>query len=74
MPLDGVDFPRIPSMPFASYMPSVWRMDYGSTFGTAGVISIEPPRLGSPYQLLVPQVNGDGNDVSGIRLRTELRQ
>jgi len=66
--LKDVRFPAVRSFTFAPYIPPVWRMDYGSTFGTAGVISIEPPRLGSPYQLLVPQVNRDGNDVSGIRL------
>jgi hypothetical protein len=32
------------------------------------VITKEPPQLGAPYRVLVPQVNADGNDVSGIRL------
>jgi hypothetical protein len=32
------------------------------------VISIEPPRTGEAFRVLVPQVNADGNDVSGIRL------
>ena len=27
-----------------------------------------PPQLGEPYPVLVPQVNADGNDMSGVRL------
>ncbi len=68
VPRDAVDFPRATSMPFASYMPSVWRMDYGPAFTTKRIISNEPPLLGAPYRVLVPQVNADGNDRSGIRL------
>jgi Alpha/beta hydrolase domain len=68
VPLDAVDFPRAPSMLFTSYMPSVWRMDYGLTYNSKRVISNEPPSLGAPYRVLVPQVNADGNDRSGIRL------
>ena len=43
-------------------------MDYGSRYATTKVITKEPPQLGAPYRVLVPQVNADGNDVSGIRL------
>jgi hypothetical protein len=32
------------------------------------VISKEPPSLGEPYTVLVPQVNADGNDEGGIAL------
>jgi hypothetical protein len=68
VPLKSVRFPVVPSFPFATYMAPVWRMDFGSTFAATRIITIEPPRLGAPYPLLVPQVNADGNDVSGIRL------
>ncbi|MGB7220593.1 MAG: alpha/beta hydrolase domain-containing protein [Vicinamibacterales bacterium] len=66
--LRDVRFPAIPRFSLAAYIPPVWRMDFGATFDTVRVISNEPPRIGTPYQLLVPQVNADGNDVSGIRL------
>jgi hypothetical protein len=49
-------------------MPRVWRMDFGPQYETTRVISIEPPRTGDAFRVLVPQVNADGNDVSGIRL------
>jgi hypothetical protein len=68
VPLEAVHFPVAPSFTFASHMPQVWRMDYGRRYATTKVISREPPQLGAPYRILVPQVNADGNDVSGIRL------
>jgi len=58
----------VPSFPFTTYMPRVWRMDYGREYSTTRVITIEPPQIGEPYRVLVPQVNSDGNDVAGIRL------
>jgi hypothetical protein len=68
VPFTDVRFPRNSSFPFAAYMPQIWRMDYGPRYGEARVITMEPPRLGAPYQILVPQVDADGNDVSGVRL------
>jgi hypothetical protein len=68
VPLSGVKFPAAPSFPFATYMPKVWHMDLGAEYSTSRVIANQPPKLGVPYPVLVPQVNADGNDVSGIRL------
>jgi hypothetical protein len=68
VPREKVHFPKVPSLPFAEYMPGVWRMDLGSEYASTRVITIEPPTLGSPYAVLVPQVNADGNDEGGIRL------
>ena len=68
VPLEDVHFPKVPSFPFTSYMPRVWHMDFGREYNTTRVITIEPPQTGEPYRVLVPQVNSDGNDVSGIRL------
>ncbi len=68
VPRQDVRFPKVPSLPFADYMPGVWRMDYGPEYSSTRVITKEPPALGSPYVVLVPQVNADGNDEGGIRL------
>jgi len=68
VPLEDVRFPKVPSFPFAAYMPRVWRMDYGPEYRTSRVITIEPPSIGEPYRVLVPQVDADGNDVAGVRL------
>jgi hypothetical protein len=68
VPLTEVRFPAAPSFPFATYMPQVWRMDYGPRYSASRVITNEPPELGAAYRVLVPQVDADGNDLSGIRL------
>jgi hypothetical protein len=67
VPREAVRFPKM-SLPFPDYMPGVWRMDYGPDYLTQHVITNEPPTLGAPYAVLVPQVNADGNDEGGIAL------
>ena len=65
---EAVRFPKVPSLPFPDYMPGVWRMDYGTEYATTRVITREPPAIGAPFAVLVPQVNADGNDEGGIAL------
>lgn len=65
---EGVRFPKVPALRFPEYMPQVWRMDYGPEFSTKGIVSEEPPTLGQPYTVLVPQVDADGNDLGGVPL------
>ena len=43
-------------------------MDYGPQFVSAGIVSIEPPHVGKPFPMLVPQVDADGNESAGIRM------
>ena len=68
VPRASVHFPKIPSLSFPDYMPSVWTMDYGSDYERTRIITKEPPTLGKKLTVLVPQVDVDGNDVSGIRI------
>jgi len=65
---EDVAFPRVRSLPFAEYLPPVWRMDFGAAYAETRVITREPPVLGAPYRVLVPQVDADGNDIGGIAL------
>jgi hypothetical protein len=60
-------FPAAGAMRWPDYMPSVWRLDLGAEFAATGVIR-EPPRVGAPYRVLVPQVDADGNDRGGVPL------
>jgi hypothetical protein len=68
VPLDRVRFPTIEAFPPAEYLPPVWRMDYGPAFGTSRIITKEPPTLGAPFVVLVPQVDADGNELGGVPL------
>jgi len=63
----GVAFPAAGAVTWPDYMPSVWRLDFGPDFPATRVIR-EPPRVGAPYRVLVPQVDADGNDRGGVPL------
>jgi hypothetical protein len=67
VPRSGVRFPAIPSLPFAPYVPPVFRMTLGRQFAANRVLS-EPPATGEEFPVLVPQVDADGNDMGGIPL------
>lgn len=64
----GAQFPRIPSvhLPRSIYAP--FRLDFGPRWTSEGIADVVPPRIGPPYRTLVPAVDGDGNEVAGIRL------
>lgn len=67
---DKVKFPKIPTLtpPTAANIHKAYRVDYGPEFTTKGLISQEPPKVGSAFPMLVPQVDADGNDIPGIRM------
>ncbi|MDP1590480.1 MAG: alpha/beta hydrolase domain-containing protein, partial [Prosthecobacter sp.] len=61
-------FPKIPghNLPTHAYQPS--RLDFGPRFHSEGIANIIPPKAGKPFQTLLPAVNADGNETSGIVL------
>ncbi len=54
----AVQFPKIPGVAFATTKLHANRLDFAT----------EPPRLGKEFPTLVPQVDRDGNETTGIRL------
>jgi hypothetical protein len=67
VPVAQVNFPRIPGVRFSGVMTTGDLFDYGGEL-QSGVLTVLPPKpLGSPYPVLVPQTDADGNDVAGIR-------
>jgi hypothetical protein len=67
---DKVKFAKIPNLvvPTSANIHKAYRVDYGPEFGTKGISTQEPPKVGSAFPMLVPQVDMDGNDLPGIRL------
>jgi hypothetical protein len=63
----AVQFPKIPGVAFPTRTQRAFHADYGPQFAQ-GIVSQEPPKLGAPFAVLVPQVDRDGNDVGGIRM------
>lgn len=58
-------FGALPGVTFPSPLRRFVRFDFGYD---AGVASNVPPKVGEPYPCLVPAVDQDGNETSGIRL------
>jgi hypothetical protein len=62
-----VKFPKLPGIEMPRTIHEAYRVDYGPRF-KQGIISFEPPRVGKPFDVLVPQVDRDGLDLAGIRM------
>jgi hypothetical protein len=67
VPLSKWAFPRIPGVNRPHEMHLAYHLDFGSQW-KSGIISNEPPGVGKPFSVLVPQTDADGNDLGGVRL------
>ena len=65
---DNLNFPELPEVNNSTRVHKAYRADYGESFRTKGVVTQEPPKIGRPYPIMVPAVNSDGNEISGISL------
>jgi hypothetical protein len=62
-------FPKVPGLEVPTRIQRAYRVDYGPEFLSRGLVAFEPPKIAGPaYVTLVPQVDGDGNEIAGIRL------
>lgn len=68
VPVREVRFPAIPGVRLPLTHKGAWRVDFGPSFLSKGQIDREPPGVGRPYGVRVPQVDPDGIDLGGIRL------
>jgi hypothetical protein len=68
VPPDRLRFPKISGVATTTAAHRAYRADYGPRFATEGIVTIEPPRIGGAYPILVPQVDADGNGLAGIRM------
>ena len=59
-------FPKVAGMSAAKLAHVPQRMDFGPRW-QQGIIDFEPPKLGKPYGVLIPQVDEFGNELGGIR-------
>jgi hypothetical protein len=68
VPPARLNFPRLPAVNVPTTPQKAYRADYGPDFIKRGVVSREPPRIGSAFPILVPQVDEDGNEIAGVRV------
>ena len=65
---DKLAFPRLPSVNVATVPHKAYHADYGPEFATKGIVTQEPPKIGTAFPILVPQVDADGNELAGVRV------
>ncbi|HEV2389079.1 MAG TPA: alpha/beta hydrolase domain-containing protein [Candidatus Acidoferrales bacterium] len=65
VPVDTLAFPKIPGVSVARIPVAAYRLDFGRRW-PQGIITREPPRVLGTYKVLVPQVDRDGIDLTGI--------
>ena len=66
VPVDSSKRPSIPGVAVAKRPYQPYRLDFGARW-IEGIVEREPPAIGAPYVLRVPQVDSLGNDLGGIR-------
>lgn len=67
VPLRDYAFPPIPDVSWPREASDARRLDFGPQW-RHGILSIQPPKIGKAFPVLVPQVDGDGNETDGVRL------
>ena len=67
VPLREYAFPRIPHVDLPREANTAYRLDYGPNWRD-GILALQPPHVGKPFPVLVPQVDADGNERGGIHL------
>jgi hypothetical protein len=67
VPVPECALPAIPGVNRPQDSNAAYRLDFGPNW-RQGILAIQPPKMGQRYPVLVPQVDADGNDRSGVRL------
>jgi hypothetical protein len=67
VPFSEFAFPAIPGVNRPREANASYHMDYGPRFAQ-GIFETQPPKVGAPFPVLVPQVDEDGNERDGVRL------
>lgn len=67
VPIEQWKFPKIPGVNFSTRVHLAYRVDYGPQW-KQGIVTLEPPKVGKAFPVLVPQVDADGIDRAGIKM------
>jgi hypothetical protein len=67
VPLSEYAFPRIPGVNLPHEANQAYRLDFGPNW-QQGILSIQPPKVGPAFPVLVPQVDANGNERDGVHL------
>jgi hypothetical protein len=64
---DELKFPAIPGLTIPERVHQALHLDFGPQWKNR-IITKQPPVVGKPFPVFVPQVDADGNDLGGVRL------
>jgi len=67
VPRERAAFPAIPDAHLPADHNVAYRLDFGAEW-QKGIITVQPPVVGKPFPVLIPQVDADGNELAGIHL------
>ncbi len=67
VPLGKSAFPNIPGVKKPREVSLAYHLDFGPQW-KEGIVSSEPPKVGKPFVVLVPQSDANGNDMGGVSL------
>ena len=62
------DFPSLPGVSQPAEPHKAYRAVYGPEFRTQGITTVEPPEVLSAFPIMVPAVDGDGNETAGLMM------
>jgi hypothetical protein len=68
VPLKKYKFPSIPGVNRPKDIVEAWHLEFGPNWRATGILTLQPPKVGKPYRVLVPQSDADANDRGGIQL------
>jgi hypothetical protein len=78
LPQAQMGFPNIPGVTYTGLKTTRYLFDYGPTYYSNGIATINPPLVSAPFQdnpangpiypSTIPRTDADGNDIAGVRL------
>jgi hypothetical protein len=66
VPFGDYAFPAIPGVNKPREANDAWRLNFGPNWRD-GILTLQPPKAGGSFPVLVPQVDADGNERGGVR-------
>lgn len=67
VPLSKWAFPKIPGVNKPHEVSLAYHLDFGPQWKD-GMVTLEPPKVGKAFAVLVPQSDANGNDMGGVSL------
>lgn len=68
IPFEKYNPPAIPGLHRPHEATAAYRIDFGPNWRHDGILSVQPPKAGQAFPVLVPAIDADGNERDGVRL------